>query len=106
MAIQIEVYKDATVTYKNGSKKQYDAIYPTFNGLVTGELVKENDVYESSKRRRFGKAKPVEKQYITYYCFNDLGFIRDGEYTFFNGNLIKAYRGKLTLQEKWDCIHL
>ena len=82
MAIQIEVYKDATVTYKNGSKKQYDAIYPTFNGLVIGELVKEKDVYEYSKRRRFGKAKPVEKRYITYYCFNDLGFIRDGEYTF------------------------
>jgi len=106
MAIQIEVYKNATVTYRSGQTQQFSAIYPTFNGLITGELVEEHDFYEYTKRRRYGRSKPVEKKYFSYYLFNDLGFIRDGQYTLFNGIPIKAYHGKLTSKEKWESIHL
>jgi hypothetical protein len=102
MAIKLEVYKNATVRLRNGDIKQYAAIYPTYNGLVTGTLIEQENLYTKSVRRRFGKSKPVKEQLVSYHIFEDSGFLRDGSYTFFNGERTFAYTDKLTNDEIGD----
>jgi len=102
MAVRLEILTDATVTMKNGDQKQYEAIYPTYDGVVHGHLISETGVFEKSCRRRFGFAKPVVKKQVQYYVFSDNGFLRDGSYTFFTGKESRAYTQKLTNGEMRD----
>lgn len=96
MAVRLEILTDATVTLRNGEQKQYEAIYPTHNGLVIGNLTPEISIFEKSCKRRFGFAKPIEKKQVEYLVFSDQGFLRDGMYTFFTGEETIAYTQKLT----------
>lgn len=96
MAVRLEILTNATVTLRNGEQRQFDAIYPTHNGLVIGSLNSENSIFEKSCRRRFGLSKPVEKKQVKYLVFSDQGFLRDGSYTFFTGVETVAYNQKLT----------
>ena len=102
MAIRIEILTDATVTLRNGEKKEFEAIYPTYNGLVFGEIIPETSIFEKSKKRRYGFSKPVEKIQVQYNIFNDIGFIQNGSYTFFTGQETHAYTQKLTNGEIRD----
>lgn len=102
MAIKLEIYINAQVQMSNGNTQSYDAIYPTFNGLVTGKIMKQENVFTQSHRRRFGRAKPVKEQLISYFIFNDTGFLRDGTYTFFTGEKTHAFTQKLTNDEIRD----
>jgi hypothetical protein len=96
MAVRLEILTDATVTMNNGEQKQYEAIYPTHNGLVIGKIVCETGIFEKSCKRRFGFSKPIEKKQFTYQIFQDTGFLRDQTYTFFTGDELIAYNQKLT----------
>ena len=102
MAVKLEILTDAKVTLTNGKEKNYDAIYPTHKGLYVGTITQETSIFEKSKRRRFGFAKPVEKKQVYYNVFCDQGFLRDGSYTFFTGQECYAYTQKLTNGELRD----
>lgn len=102
MAVRLEILTEAKVTLQNGTQKHYEAIYPTHNGLYVGTITSETSIFEKSRRRRFGLAKPVEKKQVQYLVFCDHGFLRDGTYTFFTGNECHAYTQKLTNGELRD----
>jgi len=102
MAVRLEVYKNAHVRFTNGSISEYNAIYPTHNGLVTGTLVEQECLFTHSVRRCYGRSKPVKEQMVSYLLFQDTGFLRDGSYTFFNGEKTMAYTQKLTNEEIHD----
>lgn len=102
MAVRLEILTDAKVKFRNGKEKHYEAIYPNHNGLYVGTITKETSIFEQSRRRRFGFAKPVEKKQVCYNVFCDQGFLRDNTYTFFTGEECYAYTQKLTNGEIRD----
>lgn len=99
MAVRLEILTNATVTLISGKQKEYEAIYPTHNGLVIGNLISETGIFEKSCRRRFGLSKPIEKKLVHYLVFCDQGFIKGKNYTFFTGIEQYAYTQKLTNSE-------